>query len=183
MVTIVLHYASEGDIPHVLEVERAMLKIVGGSFETYKIHVDRRCGSAHKTPKYLLEVVRPETESCDIRGVVLGRQPALGPALDATTQEPVITYLTDGKDNPGKVYSSLDVPSGVGCMTAPPVGPEAMALALLKIATLKESRIKDAIRHYQNTNNSRVINADSIFKNLTIEEAAKKHKERNPPKK
>jgi len=127
MVEIVLHYASESDIPAVIEVERAMEKILGKPPKEYDVKVNRRCASAHKTPDYLAEVLK---EPADVRGVILGRQPAAPPAIDANCTEPVITYLTDGKGNPEQVYASLNVPSGVACMTAPP-WPESMALALL----------------------------------------------------
>lgn len=172
MVRIVLHYASEGDVPHVLEVERAMAKILGKDPKEYGLQVDRRCASAHKTPEYLRKIVMETQEDCIVRGVILGRQPALGPALDAMCSEPVVTYLIDGKDNPGQVYSSLNVPSGVGCMTAPPVGPDAMAIALLKITGVHDAIVREDVRKYQDSIAYKVRDADLKFKDLTTKEAS-----------
>ena len=161
MVKIVIHYASESDLSHVLEVERAMEKILGQRPEECDVYVDRRCASAHKTPDYLLEVLE-STKDCDVRGVVLGRQPAAPPAIDANCQEPVITFLTDGKGNPDQIYSSLNVPSGVACMTAPPWH-MAMALALLKVAAVKDNALKGYINLYQDKNRDAVKESDIFY--------------------
>jgi len=177
MVKIVLHYASEGDIPHVLEVEKAMAKIAGGDLKRYEIDVVRRCASAHKTPGYLAKIVGEDTGKVVVRGVILGRQPALGPALDAQCDELVITYLTDGKDNPAQVYSSLNVPSGVGCVTAAP-WPEAMALSLLKTAAILNKNLTLQIREYQGKNAEKIRGTDEAYKDLTTEEVAKKLEEK-----
>jgi len=172
MVKIVLHYASEADIPHVLEVEKAMAKIAGGDLKKYEIDVVRRCASAHKTPEYLSKIANEDPGTVVVRGVILGRQPALGPALDAQCDELVITYLTDGKDNPGQVYSSLNVPSGVGCVTAPP-WPEATALALLKTAAILNKDLTIKIREYQSKNAEKIRGTDETYKDLTTEELGK----------
>lgn len=179
MVEIVLHYASESDIPAVLEVERAMEKILGKSPKDYGVNLNRRCASAHKTPDYIDEVIGESP--ADVRGVILGRQPAAPPAIDANCTEPVITYLTDGKGNPEQVYASLNVPSGVACMTAPP-WPESMALALLKVASVKEERLKDPIHAFQSNNRKAVLNTDERYKGKSTEEADKIFKEREAAK-
>lgn len=179
MVGIVLHYASEGDIPHVLEVEKGMAKILGMPPKEYGVKVERRCASAHKTPDYLMQVVACPA---DVRGVVLGRQPAAPPAIDANDTAPVVTLLTDGQDNPGQVYSSLNVPSGVACMTAPP-WPEAEALALLKIAALKDERLKGPIKAYQEKNRSAVMTADETYRELDTPDADVLFKKREEEKK
>ena len=176
-INIMLHYASESDIPHVIAVEEAIEKILGRPPSLLGVYVKRHCASAHKTPDYLLKITKKTRysgnceESCDVRGVILGRQPAASAFIDANSAEPVVTYLTDGKDNPGKIYSSLDVPSGVACMTAPP-WPEAFALALLKIGTLKEyfthQPVRDRILEYQQNNRKTVQETDKRYagKNL-----------------
>jgi len=151
-VKIILHYASEADLPCVLDVERSMKEILGMSPRECDVDVERICASAHKTPYYLMEFCQTK---CDVRGVILGRQPAASATIDANTSEPVVTYLVDGKDSPSKIYSSLDVPSGVGCMTAPPWS-EAMALALLKIAGVKDSGLKVLIGKYQKKNREKI---------------------------
>jgi phosphoribosylcarboxyaminoimidazole (NCAIR) mutase len=188
-VKIILHYASESDIPHVIAVEDAIEKILGDPPSAFGIYVKRRCGSAHKTPDYLLNITKETRtrysgnckESCDIRGVILGRQPAASAFIDANSAEPVVTYLTDGKDNPGKIYSSLDVPSGVACVTAPP-WPEAMALALLKMATLKEDFkhkiIRDRILRYQQENRNAVQETDKRYAGKKLAEVKKIFEER-----
>ena len=181
MVKIVLHYASERDIPHVLEVEKAMAKIAGGDLKRYEIDVVRRCASAHKTPEYLSKIVNEDPGKVVVRGVILGRQPALGPALDAQCDELVITYLTDGKDNPAQVYSSLNVPSGVGCVTAAP-WPEAMALSLLKTAAILNEHLTHKIREYQAKNANKIRGSDEAYKDLSREESEKLFDERNKKK-
>lgn len=168
-VNIVLHYASEVDIPAVLEVERAMERILGKPLEEFGVKVDRRCASAHKTPDYICNVLNDS--DADVRGVILGRQAAAPPAIDANCIEPVVTYLTDGKDNPGKVYGSLDVPGGVACMTVSPHGPEHMALALLKIAAIKENKLNVPIHEYQLKKRDAVRETDKLYRGLSTTEA------------
>lgn len=166
VVKITLHYASEKDLSSVLDVERAMKRILDKDPKECNIYIDRRCASAHKTPEYLMEVCK---DKCDVRGVILGKQPAASAAIDANTAEPVVTYLIDGKDNPPKIYSSLNVPSGVACMTAPP-WPEAMALALLKIAAVRQSELKKPIRAYQEKNSKEVKDTDELYRGLSFDE-------------
>jgi len=168
-VNIVLHYASEADMLAVCEVERYMERILGKPPEEFGVKVDRRCASAHKTPDYICNVLNDS--DADVRGVILGRQAAAPPAIDANCIEPVVTYLTDGKDNPAKVYGSLDVPSGVSCMTVSPHGPEHMALALLKIAAIKENRLNIPIHDYQIKKRQDVLETDARYKGLSTTEA------------
>lgn len=187
-----LHYASESDVPHVIAVEEAIEKILGKPPSVFGVYVKRRCASAHKTPDYLLEIIKKSRyshnckESCDVRGVILGRQPAASAFIDANSTEPVVTYLTDGKDNPGKIYSSLDVPSGVACVTAPP-WPEAFALALLKIGNLKEhfsdQPVRDRILEYQRNNRNTIHETDERYAGKKPAEAKTIFDERQQKKK
>lgn len=101
----------------------------------YKIHI----ASAHKTPKYLLNILGnyENTNKQIVYICVAGRSNALGGFVDAQTKYPVINCPPYSEKYKGlDVLSSLRMPSGVACVTV--IEPEQAAIAAAKMLGLTE---------------------------------------------
>uniref|UniRef100_V5GWK5 Multifunctional protein n=1 Tax=Anoplophora glabripennis TaxID=217634 RepID=V5GWK5_ANOGL len=94
------------------------------------LNAEIRVTSAHKTTQYTLEIVS-YYEGLNLPIVfiaVAGRSNGLGPVISGNTDFPVINCPPGPKDDLSRdVWSSLNVPSGLGCTTV--VYPETAALA------------------------------------------------------
>ncbi|MBI5452018.1 AIR carboxylase family protein, partial [Candidatus Gottesmanbacteria bacterium] len=102
---------------------------------SYKLHI----ASAHKTPEYLLNLIKKyEGSNKQIVYIcVAGRSNALGGFVDAQTKNPVINCPPYSEKYGGlDILSSLRMPSGVAPLTV--LEPEQAALAAAKILGFKE---------------------------------------------
>ncbi|XP_023311924.1 multifunctional protein ADE2-like [Anoplophora glabripennis] len=94
------------------------------------LNAEIRVTSAHKTTQYTLEIVS-YYEGLNLPIVfiaVAGRSNGLGPVISGNTDFPVINCPPGPKDDLSRdVWSSLNVPSGLGCTTV--IYPETAALA------------------------------------------------------
>lgn len=118
----------------------------------YKIHV----ASAHKTPEYLLSILKnyEDINKQIVYVCVAGRSNALGGFVDAQTKYPVINCPPYSEKYKGlDVLSSLRMPSGVACMTV--IEPEQAALAAAKILG-----VRDKVSAYQNNAKEKIINSN-----------------------
>jgi 5-(carboxyamino)imidazole ribonucleotide mutase len=125
---------------------------IGEGLSRWDVPFELRVASAHKAPRYLLDIV----EKYDVSGAqivyiaVAGRSNALGGLLDANTLAPVINCPPYSERYAGAdVFSSLRMPSGVGCVTV--VEPESASLAAAKILALGNSEVRSKLESYRSS--------------------------------
>lgn len=126
------------------------------------LNVELRVTSAHKGTKTTLHIVN-EYESVLSNLVfitVAGRSNGLGPVLSGNTNYPVINCPPTRPDNVQlDVWSSLNLPSGLGCATV--LYPEAAALNAAQILGLGNFLIWSKLRVKQLNNYASLIYADN----------------------
>nr|CAD7589734.1 unnamed protein product [Timema genevievae] len=124
-----------------------------------------RVTSAHKGTDETLKIAA-EYEGSGRKVVfvaVAGRSNGLGPVLSGNTTVPVINCPPVKSDNVSQdIWSSLNVPSGLGCSTV--VYPEAAALAAAQIHALHDHIIWARLRVKQLTNFISLIVADKMVR-------------------
>nr|CAD7456627.1 unnamed protein product [Timema tahoe] len=124
-----------------------------------------RVTSAHKGTDETLKIAA-EYEGSGRKVVfvaVAGRSNGLGPVLSGNTTVPVINCPPVRSDNVSQdIWSSLNVPSGLGCSTV--VYPEAAALAAAQIHALHDHIIWARLRVKQLTNFISLIVADKMVR-------------------
>jgi len=131
------------------------------TLEGLDIPSETRIASAHKTPRYLLNLL--EKYEADpqpkVYITVAGRSNALSGMVDAQVTAPVIACPPySERFAGGDVLSSLRVPSGV----APAVilEPESAALLAAKMLGLTDAGLCDKIRKTQEEQHRRLVEAD-----------------------
>ena len=131
------------------------------------LNVEMRVTSAHKGTKTTLQIVS-EYESVFTNLVfitVAGRSNGLGPVLSGNTNYPVINCPPVKPDNVQlDVWSSLNLPSGLGCGTV--LYPEAAALNAAQILGLTNFMIWSKLRAKQLNNFANLIYADKNMKGV-----------------
>jgi 5-(carboxyamino)imidazole ribonucleotide mutase len=131
------------------------------TLEGFSFPSETRITSAHKTPRYLLDLL--EKYEADpqpkVYITVAGRSNALSGMVDAQVTAPVIACPPSSERFAGgDVLSSLRVPSGV----APAVilEPESAALLAAKMLGLTDAGLCDKIRKVQEEQRRRLVEAD-----------------------
>ncbi|KAJ1520984.1 hypothetical protein ONE63_004055 [Megalurothrips usitatus] len=128
-----------------------------------------RVSSAHKGTEETLSIVA-DYEGSGAKVVfiaVAGRSNGLGPVLSGNTTYPVINCPPVRADNVTQdVWSSLNVPSGLGCTTV--VYPEAAALAAAQIHALHDVVIWSRLRVKQLNNFVSLKLADKKIRELAL---------------
>ncbi|KAE8744994.1 hypothetical protein FOCC_FOCC008407, partial [Frankliniella occidentalis] len=128
-----------------------------------------RVSSAHKGTEETLRIVA-DYEGSGVKVVfiaVAGRSNGLGPVLSGNTTYPVINCPPVRSDNVTQdVWSSLNVPSGLGCTTV--VYPEAAALAAAQIHALHDIVIWSRLRVKQLNNFVSLKVADKKMRDLVL---------------
>lgn len=131
------------------------------------LNVELRVTSAHKGTKTTLQIVN-EYESVMKNLVfitVAGRSNGLGPVLSGNTNYPVINCPPVKPENVNlDVWSSLNLPSGLGCATV--LYPEAAALNAAQILGLGNFLIWSKLRVKQLNNYASLIYADKGFRGV-----------------
>lgn len=131
------------------------------------LNVELRVTSAHKGTKTTLQIVN-EYESVMKNLVfitVAGRSNGLGPVLSGNTNYPVINCPPVKPENVNlDVWSSLNLPSGLGCATV--LYPEAAALNAAQILGLGNFLIWSKLRVKQLNNYAGLIYADKGFRGV-----------------
>ena len=153
---VVLILGSKSDI----EVGNEIITSLKEFGISYKMHI----ASAHKTPKYLLELLK-KYEALDKQLVyicIAGRSNALGGFVDAQTVHPVINCPPQSDKFAGlDILSSLRMPSGVASLTV--LQPESAALAAAKILGLVKK-----VSDYQKKMKDKVIYDNSQLSKLML---------------
>ncbi|KAL0275477.1 UNVERIFIED_CONTAM: hypothetical protein PYX00_003313 [Menopon gallinae] len=128
-----------------------------------------RVASAHKGTDSALKIVA-EYEGTGLNVVfiaVAGRSNGLGPVLSGNTCYPVINCPPVKPESlPLDIWSSVNVPSGLGCTTV--VYPEAAALAAAQIHSLHNYIIWSKLRVRQLNNHNTLTKTDQRLRNLQM---------------
>lgn len=132
------------------------------------LNVELRATSAHKSTQDTIQIVR-EYESLFNQLVfiaVAGRSNGLGPVLSGNTAYPVINCPPVKNDNVNiDIWSSLNVPSGLGCGTV--IYPEAAALNAAQILGIGNYSIWSKIRAKQLMNMINLKKSDEVIRKLS----------------
>jgi 5-(carboxyamino)imidazole ribonucleotide mutase len=124
-----------------------------------------RVASAHKTPLKVLEILKEFEKEKVVYVTVAGRSNALSAFVDANTVKPVIACPPYSEKFGGvDVFSSLRVPSGVGCVVT--VEPEAAAIAAAKIFAVWDKELAGRVAKYQAVKKCEIEKADGSVKKL-----------------
>ncbi|GJQ74516.1 ade5 [Trypoxylus dichotomus] len=136
--------------------------------ESLGLSAEMRITSAHKGTEETLKIVR-YYESFATSGVkvifvaVAGRSNGLGPVISGNSSQPVINCPPVKADNIDRdVWSSLNVPSGLGCSTV--IYPEAAALNAAQIIGLSNYIVWSKLRVKQMNNYVSLKMADKDYK-------------------
>ncbi|EFN83199.1 multifunctional protein ADE2 [Harpegnathos saltator] len=120
-----------------------------------------RVCSAHKSTKETLNIIA-EYENCKEKVVLIavaGRSNGLGPVLSGNTTLPVINCPPFKSDSVAQyMWSSLDLPSGLGCTTA--LYPETAAISAAQIHALDNHIVWSRLRTKQLANYITLKKAD-----------------------
>lgn len=150
---VVIVMGSPTDIDHCRKIE-ACLKEVG-------VFVELRVTSAHKGTETALGILH-YYEGHNIPTVfiaVAGRSNGLGPVFSGNTAYPVINCPPIKADwGPQDVWSSMRLPSGLGCPTA--ISPEGAALAAAQALGMTDHIVWSKIRVKQLNNRINLLHAD-----------------------
>jgi phosphoribosylaminoimidazole carboxylase/phosphoribosylaminoimidazole-succinocarboxamide synthase len=113
----------------------------------FRIPTIIRTTSAHKAPDQTLKILA-EYEACDIPTVIIavaGRSNGLGPLCSGNCSLPVINCPPINTQSAmNDIWSSLHLPSGLGCVTV--ISQEAAALCAAQIFALHDSIIWSRLR-------------------------------------
>ena len=148
-VDVVILMGSKSDLEFSERIAKAL--------EKFGLSYVMRVASAHKTPEKVLEIVREYEGAIFI--TVAGRSNALSGFVDANTSGPVIACPPYSSKFSGMdVLSSLRMPSGVAPLVV--LEPENAALAAAKILALKDEKVRERVREYQERKKREVEEAD-----------------------
>lgn len=140
-------------------------KEIGKYLKTFSVNYVFRVASAHKTPQKVLEILKEFEDKKVIYITVAGRSNALSAFVDANTSKPVIACPPYSDKYGGvDVYSSLRVPSGIGCVVT--IEAEAAAIATAKIFALENKELEKKIVEYQSEKKKDIEKADEVIKNM-----------------
>ncbi|MBR9707006.1 MAG: AIR carboxylase family protein [Candidatus Diapherotrites archaeon] len=146
-------------------------KKIGETLEKFGVNYEYRVSSAHKTTDELLTAVK-QYDASDKKLVyigVAGRSNALGGVLEANTQNPVINCPPySDKFGGGDIYSSLRMPSGMGCTIC--MEAANAAYAAVKIFALNNPELREKVKAYQQDFKNKVNNADAELKGKKVSE-------------
>ncbi len=154
---VIIIMGSEKDMDFSREIAK-YLKLLGASYEF-------RVGSAHKTPEKVLEFLKEFESEKVVFVTVAGRSNALSAFVDANTTKPVIACPPYSEKFSGMdIYSSLRVPSGVGCLVT--IEPEGAAIAAAKIFALDNNLLLKKVKEYQSGKRKEILQANDKIKKL-----------------
>ncbi|MCS7122114.1 MAG: AIR carboxylase family protein [Archaeoglobaceae archaeon] len=137
-------------------------KSIGEKLSEFGLKAEFRVASAHKTPLKVLEIIK-EFEKDDVIFVTIaGRSNALSGFVDANTSKPVIAAPPFSDKNWFDIFSSIRMPSGVAPMLV--LEAENVALAVAKIAAMKDDEVKRRVVEYLNKKKREIEKSDDEVK-------------------
>jgi len=155
---VVIVMGSPSDMEH--------CKTIKKHCESLGLNAELRVTSAHKGTEETIKIVR-EYESLPLKVVfvaVAGRSNGLGPVISGNSPFPVINCPPVKADNIERdIWSSLNVPSGLGCSTV--VYPESAALFAAQIVGLSNYLVWSRLRVRQLNNFVVLAEADKAIRN------------------
>ncbi len=153
----VIIMGSERDLDFSREIAK-YLKLLG-------VNPEFRVASAHKTPLTVLEILKEFEAEKVVYITVAGRSNALSAFIDGNTSKPVIACPPYSEKYGGAdIYSSLRVPSGIGCVVT--IETEGAAIAAAKILGLDEAEIEANVVAYQESKRKDLAKANESVKKL-----------------
>lgn len=150
---VVILMGSDSDLDHARKAADVL--------DQLNIPYEMRIGSAHKTPRHVLELL--EAYEADPRPkvyiTIAGRSNALSAFVDTQVTAPVIACPPLSSTFGGAdIYSSLRMPSGVAPGVV--IDPAGGALLAAKILAAAYPELKNSIQALQDDYANKVINAD-----------------------
>lgn len=159
MSRIVILAGSAADNDHVA-------RIAAGA-ERFGVHVERRIGSAHKTPEHVLALLRAyEADGVPTVFItVAGRSNALSGFVDAMVASPVIA-CPPGLEafNGADLWSSIRMPGDVAPLFV--MDPSNAALAATKILAVNDPELRARLAAHKAGEAAKVIAADTARSDL-----------------
>jgi 5-(carboxyamino)imidazole ribonucleotide mutase/phosphoribosylaminoimidazole-succinocarboxamide synthase len=157
MPSVVILMGSKSDLPFVGKITDAL--------DAFGIDYERRVASAHKSARYLLDLLAEYEASGEV-GVyitVAGRSNALSGMVDANVAAPVIACPPYSEKYGGAdLYSSLRMPSGVA--PAVVIEPGGAALLACKILALGDPGLRARVADAQRAQVETLLSADREIK-------------------
>ncbi|MGC8896233.1 MAG: AIR carboxylase family protein [Candidatus Bathyarchaeia archaeon] len=154
---VIILMGSERDLDFCREIAKHLKALA--------IEYEFRVASAHKTPEKVLEILGEYEKENVVYVTVAGRSNALSGFVDANTTKPVIACPPYSEKFGGAdIYSSLRVPSGIGCLVT--IEPEGAAIAAAKIFALEDKDLAKRLRDYQQLKKREIERADESVKKL-----------------
>jgi phosphoribosylaminoimidazole carboxylase PurE protein len=141
--------------------DRDFVNQITTALDDFDIPWETRVASAHKTPRYLLEMLAGYEERDDpvVYITVAGRSNALSGMVDAAVRAPVIACPPySDKFGGGDLYSSLRTPSGVA--PAVVLEPKNAALLAAKMLSLADAGLREKVAGAQRAQQARLYQAD-----------------------
>jgi 5-(carboxyamino)imidazole ribonucleotide mutase len=151
---IVILMGSKSDLPFVEQIS--------GALSALGIGYELRVASAHKSARYLLDLLAEYEASGKVGAyiTIAGRSNALSGMVDANVTAPVIACPPYSEKFGGAdLYSSLRMPSGVA--PAVVLEPASAALLAAKILALADGGLRERIAAAQRAQTALLIGADS----------------------
>ena len=159
MPSVVILMGSQSDLPFVQKIADAL--------DGLGISYARRVASAHKSARYLLDLLAEYEASGEV-GVyitVAGRSNALSGMVDANVSAPVIACPPYSEKFGGAdLFSSLRMPSGVA--PAVVIEPAGAALLAAKILAAGDVGLRDRVRAAQRAQTDAILSADEEMTGL-----------------
>lgn len=125
------------------------------------IPVETRVASAHKSARYLLDMLAAYEAAGDVAAYVAiaGRSNALAGLVDATVLAPVITCPPySDRFGGADLYSSLRMPGGVCPLVV--LEPENAALAVAKIIGLSDPAVRRGVAELHAQSEAKIVEDD-----------------------
>jgi 5-(carboxyamino)imidazole ribonucleotide mutase len=153
---VIIIMGSKADSDHCLKIKQVL--------DLFKVPCILRIASAHKVPLKVLEILRQYKDGNIVYITVAGRSNALSGFIDANTVHPVIACPPYSDSFSGAdVFSSLRMPSGVCPLVV--LDPAQAALAAVKILSLADGSLRDAVARYQNKLRQDIDDDDNAVRN------------------
>ncbi len=150
---VIILMGSRSDLP--------LVEKICGALDRFGVPWERRVASAHKSIRYLLDLLERYEADAGPRVyiTVAGRSNALSGVVDANVTAPVIACPPYSDQFAGAdIFSSLRMPSGVA--PAVVLDPEAAALMAVKILALQDVALRQRVQEYQAQMTEQILAAD-----------------------